>query len=76
MNDTATDCVSCAGGGGVTPTVMVNDCVQFDTAPSVSVMVQVAVPVTAPEVEAARPVTVAVTPSAFRTTEADGSEKL
>jgi hypothetical protein len=53
----------------------VNDCVQVDTTLSVSVAVNVTDPVTGP-VLAATPVTVAVTPSGFRTTVADGSLKV
>ena len=54
--------------------VMVKGWLHVETTPSVSVTVQEAVPVTAPD-EAATPVTVAVTPSEFKTTVADGSEK-
>jgi hypothetical protein len=73
-NCTATDCVSCAGGTAALVWI-VKGWVQVETTPSVSVTVAEADPVTGP-VEAATPVTAAVTPSKFRTTVAEGSEKV
>src|ERR1700683_5113793 len=61
VNCTATDCVSCAGGTAALVWI-VKGWVQVETTPSVSVTVAEADPVTGP-VEAATPVTVAVTPS-------------
>ena len=77
LNCTAEDCESCDGGGGGATAfvVIVNAFVHVDTAPSVSVAVKETEPETGP-VEAATPVTTAVTPSGFRTTVAEGSENV
>jgi len=63
--------VAGGGGGGPPATVIVNVCVKVETAPSVSVTVQLAVPVTG-DVLAARPVTVTV-PSPLSTAPNEGS---